>query len=160
MDYPYRLQGSHRPDPLPILVAAHRAVVATARTNHRGEIVLAGKSMGGRIGCHVALEEEVSALVCFSYPLCGGGDPKKMRAEVLRKLTTPILFIQGTRDPLCPLELLAEVRREMQTKNTLYIVEGADHSLAASKTRLRQTGESQEDVDRKILQVVREFLRS
>jgi len=35
--------------------------------------------MGSRIGCHVSLEEEVAALICFGYPLFGGGDPTKLR---------------------------------------------------------------------------------
>src|SRR5690349_20884783 len=72
--YPYQMRGSRRPDPLPVLVAAHRAAVAKARRDNRSQIVLTGKSMGGRVGCHVALEEEVSALICFGYPLCGAGD--------------------------------------------------------------------------------------
>ena len=34
-----------------------------------GPVVLIGKSMGSRIGCHLALEEDVAALVCLGYPL-------------------------------------------------------------------------------------------
>ena len=48
--------------------------------------------MGGRIGCHVSLEEKVEGLVCLGYPLCAMGDRTKLRDEVLRALTTPILF--------------------------------------------------------------------
>ena len=62
--------------------------------------------MGGRIGCHVSLEEKVDGLVCLGYPLCAMGDRTKLRDEVLRALTAPILFVQGTRDSLCPLDLL------------------------------------------------------
>ena len=38
------------------------------------------------------------------------GDQAKLRDEVLLALKTPILFAQGTRDPLCPLHLLENVR--------------------------------------------------
>ena len=106
-DYDYMRQGSRRPDRLPQLIAAHRAALAEARQAHEGPVVLIGKSMGSRIGCHVSLEEKVNALVCFGYPLCGGGDPAKLRDKILREISTPILFLQGTRDPLCPLDLLA-----------------------------------------------------
>ncbi len=121
-------------------------------------MVLIGKSMGGRIGCHVALEESVSALVCLGYPLCGGGDPTKLRDKILREIRTPILFVQGTRDKLCPLDLLEKVRREMTAANELHVVEGGDHSLAVTKSQLRAAGETQAEVDGRILQAIRDFL--
>src|SRR5580704_5432719 len=110
-DYPYAKEGRRRPDPLPKLIAAHRAAVAAVRARHDGPIVLAGKSMGGRVGCHVALVEPVAAVICFGYPLCGAGDRSKLRDQVLLELRTPEMFVQGTRDPLCPLELLEGVRK-------------------------------------------------
>jgi hypothetical protein len=154
LDYPYMLAGSRRPDPLPKLIAAHRAALDAARESHQGPVALIGKSMGGRIGCHVSLEESVTALVCLGYPLCGGGDPAKMRDKVLRELTTPILFVQGTRDSLCPLPLLEDVRQQMRAPNELHIVEGGDHSLAVPKKQEPQGG-----VDATILQVIRRFLQ-
>src|SRR5688572_1419938 len=55
-DYPYQRAGKKSPDRPPVLVSSHRAEVARVRAEHAGPIVLAGKSMGGRIGCHVAVE--------------------------------------------------------------------------------------------------------
>src|SRR5208337_4296274 len=123
-DYPYMREGKKRPDPLPRLVEAHRLALAALRSAHAGPIVLVGKSMGGRVGCHVALVEPVAAVVCLGYPLCGGGDPSKLRDEVLLALTTPALFVQGTRDKLCPLDLLEAVRRRMTAPSELHVVEG------------------------------------
>jgi uncharacterized protein len=156
-DYSYMRAGQRRPDPLAKLIAAHRQVLVDARPSVTAPTILVGKSMGGRIGCHVALEEKVSAVVCLGYPLCGGGDRTKLRDEVLRALETPILFVQGTRDSLCPLDLLERVRTEMQAPSVLHIVEGGDHSLLVSKSQLRTTGERQEDVDQRILDVIARF---
>ena len=122
-------------------------------------MILIGKSMGGRIGCHVSLEESVTGLVCLGYPLCGAGDPKRMRDKVLRDLRTPILFVQGTRDPLCPLELLESVRTEMKAPNFLYVVEGGDHSLLVGKKQLKSAGETQKEVDDRVLDAIAEFTR-
>jgi uncharacterized protein len=158
-DYPYMKSLRKRPDPLPKLVAAHRQALVQARQGHSGPTVLIGKSLGARVGCHLALEEAVDALVCLGYPLCGGGDPAKMRAEVLLALSTPILFVQGTRDPLCPLHLLESVRGEMKAVNKLHIVEGGDHSLLVTQTRLKASGETQEEVDQRILEAIRSFLQ-
>jgi len=114
--------------------------------------------MGGRVGCHLALEENVDALVCLGYPLCAMGDRTKLRDQVLFALRTPILFVQGTRDPLCPLDLLESVRAEMKAPNILHVVEGGDHSLRVPKRQVQASGETQEDVDQRILAAVRHFV--
>jgi len=155
-DYPYMRQGRRRPDPLPQLIAAHRQALIEAR---RGRAtILIGKSMGGRVGCHVSLEEKVNGLICLGYPLCGGGDRSKLRDKVLRALHTPILFVQGTRDSLCPLDLLQQVHAEMTTPTVLHVVEGGDHSLLVSKRQLAAAGETQEEVDQRILEAIEKFV--
>lgn len=157
-DYDYMRAGRKRPDRLPELLAAHRAALERVHADADTPIVLIGKSMGSRIGCHLSLEAEVSALVCLGYPLCGGGDPTKLRDKVLREITTPVLFVQGTRDALCPLELLQEVRAAMRAPNELHLVEGGDHSLAVTKRQLKADGETQEDVDGRILDKIQSFV--
>jgi predicted alpha/beta-hydrolase family hydrolase len=157
-DYPYRLNGGSRPDPLPKLIAAHIEALRQIRLSHDGPVVLIGKSMGGRIGCHVALSESVSAVVCFGYPLCAAGDPSKLRDKVLRELATPILFIQGTRDRLCPLNLLQPIRSQMAAPNDLHIVEQGDHSLLVTKRWLKEHRKTQEGVDQEIHATIGRFL--
>ena len=157
-DYDYMREGRKRPDPPLQLIAAHRAALAGAREKSSGPIFLIGKSMGGRIGCHVALEERVDGLICLGYPLCGGGDRTKLRDKVLRELQTPLLFVQGTRDPLCPLDLLEEIRSQMKAPNLLHLVEDGDHSLRLTKRRLQAGGETQDDVDQRILAAISAFV--
>jgi len=159
-DYDYMREGRRRPDPLPQLMAAHRQALVELRQKISGQVFLIGKSMGGRIGCHVSLEEGVAGLICLGYPLCAMGDRTKLRDKVLRELQTQILFVQGTRDPLCPLDLLQQIRSEMQPPNELYIVEGGDHSLKVSKKLLEANGETQERVDERILQAIAKFVSS
>ncbi|HEY2802274.1 MAG TPA: alpha/beta family hydrolase [Chthoniobacterales bacterium] len=189
-DYDYMREGRKRPDRLPQLIAAHRAALAAvrAKTGSERRTILIGKSMGGRIGCHLALKLEgraparpegegegaatsaasqssalqitVDGLVCLGYPLCAMGDRSKLRDQVLRSLGTPILFVQGTRDRLCPLDLLEAVRREMTAPNDLQIVESGDHSLLVGKRPLQTAGETQEEVDRRILDRISRFMNS
>jgi uncharacterized protein len=157
-DYPYMKERRKRPDPLPKLIDAHREALVQARQEHSGPAVLIGKSLGARVGCHLALKEVVPAVICLGYPLCGGGDRAKLRADVLRELATPVLFVQGTRDRLCPLDMLECVRREMKAANELYVVEGGDHSLLVTKGQLMASGETQREVDNRILTAIRDFV--
>lgn len=157
-DYPYRRDGRRLPDPLPKLIAAHRAALAEARAGHRGRVVLAGKSMGGRVGCHVSLEDPVDAVICFGYPLKAAGKSGALRDAVLRQMTRPVLFVQGTRDPLCPLDPLAAVRSEMAAPTFLHLVEGGDHSLQVRKSDLARQAKTQEDVDAEILAALTTFV--
>ena len=154
-DYDYMRAGRKRPDPLPQLIRRHRQALADVRTKASESIFLIGKSMGGRVACHVALEEPVSGIICLGYPLCGGGDRAKSRDQVLLALRTPILFVQGTRDPLCPLDLLEAVRSKMAAPNFLHVIEGADHSLLVRKNDLAT--ETQADVDRTIMDAISHF---
>ena len=96
-DYPYMKAKRKSPDKQPVLVAAHAAALDEARARHGAErpVVLAGKSMGSRMGCHLAVElaQEPdsagipAAIVCVGYPLRGGSGA--LRDEVLRALSTP-----------------------------------------------------------------------
>src|SRR6266478_2699639 len=158
-DYDYMREGRKRPDPLPQLIAAHREALNRARERYRPErTILVGKSMGGRIGCHVSLEEKLDGLICLGYPLCAMGDRAKLRDQVLRALTTPILFVQGSRDSLCPSDLLERVRAEMKAPNFLHTVEGGDHSLRVPKRQLQRTRKTQEDIDQEILKTIGKFV--
>ncbi|MFL5262231.1 MAG: alpha/beta family hydrolase [Anaeromyxobacteraceae bacterium] len=155
-DYPYMLAGRRSPDRLPALVAAHREALAAARGSSRRPVVLAGKSMGSRVGCHVALEEAVRAVVCLGYPL---RSPRgELRKDVLLALRTPVLFVQGARDPLCPLDALEEVRRGMAAPSALHVVPGGNHSLEVGARELRARGETQEEVDARALAAIAWFV--
>jgi len=156
-DYPYMAAGRSTPDRLPALVAAHRKALADLRREHAGPVVLAGKSMGGRIGCHVANDEDdVAGLLCFGYPL--RSQQGVLRDEVLRALRRPVFFAQGTRDALCPLPTLETVRSEMSVHTELHVVPTGDHSLLATKTHLRHEGTSQEDLEAALMDAIGRFL--
>jgi predicted alpha/beta-hydrolase family hydrolase len=176
-DYPYMQAGRRAPDRPPALIAAHRAALAAAvATAGAGDgtragsgeprVFLIGKSMGGRIGCHVAADTadttlahanpHVTGLICLGYPL-RSGTTGALRDQVLLALRTPILFVQGTRDPLCPLDDLAAVRARMTAPHRLHVVEGGDHSLEVSAAQRKAAGETQADADARVLDQIRSF---
>jgi predicted alpha/beta-hydrolase family hydrolase len=162
-DYPYMQVGRKAPDKLPVLVAAHGAALdqARARLGRDRPVVLAGKSMGSRVGCHLANERAATgdgpaALICFGYPLRAGGSGA-LRDEVLRALRTPILFLQGSRDPLGPLDDLARVRKEMTAPSALHVVEGGNHSLEVGRSK-KPAPAADAPTDLALLATIRAFL--
>jgi predicted alpha/beta-hydrolase family hydrolase len=159
-DYDYMRSGRRLPDAPPVLLAAHRRALDEAGGRFPGRpVVLAGKSMGSRIGCHLSLEAEVRrrhdlrGLVCFGYPL--RGQSGKLRDQVLLELELPILFVQGTRDELCPLDLLADVRARMRAPTELFVVDEGDHSLEVRARDLSARGLTRAQLDGAILEAVR-----
>jgi predicted alpha/beta-hydrolase family hydrolase len=101
-EFPYmarrRVEGTKRPpDRAPVLVDAWRVVIGGLGAEN---LVIGGKSMGGRMASMVADEAGVRGLVCLGYPFHAPGRPEKVRTEHLETLRTPTLILQGTRDTL------------------------------------------------------------
>lgn len=140
-DYPYMAAGKMRPDRHPVLLEAHREALKALP----GPVLLVGKSMGGRIGCHLALEEQVVGCVCLGFPLVAASG--KRRNEVLEQQRTPVWFVQGTRDAMCPLDQLETVRGAMHVSTEVHVVETGDHSLLCTKRHLKATAQTQEAMD-------------
>lgn len=158
-DYPYRKAGRRAPDRLPVLVEAHREAYQALERAHAGPIVLAGKSMGSRVGCHLARDVTgVAALVCFGYPLRGASPRAPLRDAVLRGLTTPIFFAQGTRDKLCPIDELEAISRFIAAPFRIHRVETGDHSLEITKAFTKSTGKTQHDCEVDLFEALTSFL--
>jgi len=156
-DYPYCANGKRGPPPkAEKLVDSHIAEIEKAVEKHSGHpLVLIGKSMGSRVSCMVAGKKDtkVAAVVCLGYPLKGAKGP--LRDTTLLELQAPVLFVQGSKDNMCPLNELEKVRKKMTVKNDLHVVEGGDHSLKQSK---RVDGMTQDDAERSALDHIQRFL--
>ena len=110
-DFLYRKAGRKAPDRAPVLLQTVRdEAAALLRDAPDGDLVLGGRSMGGRMCSMVVADVEdplpARGLVLISYPLHPPGKPDVLRVEHLPRLTVPCLFIQGSRDPFgSPAEL-------------------------------------------------------
>jgi len=97
-DFPYRRAGRRAPDRPAVLLTC---VVEEVAVLGPGPVVLAGRSMGGRI-CSLAVAGglvEAIGLVLISYPLHPPGRPDRLRVEHFGRIEVPTLFVSGTRDP-------------------------------------------------------------
>lgn len=131
-DYPYMEAGRRAPDRLPRLLACHAAAVD--RMNERFErVVVAGKSMGGRVGGHLASDHDgVDRLVFLGYPLVPIGKDEPRDTTHLEGIRIPMLFVQGERDRLAPLDLVEGLVGRLSDARLERIPEG-DHSYRVPK---------------------------
>lgn len=100
------------PDRAPVLVATWREVVERLlgpAGRRSSPIVVAGKSMGGRIASMIADDVGAAGLICLGYPFRPRGVHKSERVAHLANLTTPTLILQGERDPFGSRAELAEI---------------------------------------------------
>src|SRR5262245_54194920 len=123
------------PDRPPVLLATWQAVIDVGRELAAAAtpLVLAGKSMGGRIASMLLAEvtpPQVCAAVYLGYPLSPAGRPQVTRADHLAAVQVPQLFVSGSRDSLCDLDRLRAVLKPLGSRARLHVVEGGDHSLA------------------------------
>jgi predicted alpha/beta-hydrolase family hydrolase len=90
----------------------------------------------------------VRGLVFFGFPLHPPNKPGTKRAEHLKNVTVPMLFLQGTRDTLADLTLLKPICEDLGSLATLHIVETADHSFHM----LKKSGKTDADALRELAQ--------
>ena len=130
-NFPYVERGRRSPDPEGVLRETWLAAFGAATDRSKGRAVVAGgKSLGGRIASMcVADGMPATALVFLGYPLHPPGKPERLRADHLERISVPMLFLQGTRDPFARTELLEGVLERLGDRATLVPVEGGDHSF-------------------------------
>ena len=139
-NFPYAEAGHKRPDSDQVLEGVFRLVleyVAQADEFKGLELYLGGKSMGARLAAQiVAKDVGASGLVFLGYPLHSPGKPENLRDEPLHLLPCPALFIEGSRDPFCHLDLLGKVLAQMPVRSDLHIIPGVGHSYESGAHRM------------------------
>ena len=134
-EFPYMVErretGKKKPpDRLPQLIKTWQDVITELGSNN---LVIGGKSMGGRVASLIADAAGVKGLVCLGYPFhVPGKEPGPNRLEHLEELKTPTLICQGTRDALGTRDEIAGYRLSATVQ--LHWLEDGDHSFKPRKT--------------------------
>jgi predicted alpha/beta-hydrolase family hydrolase len=133
-EFPYmaglRKTGKRKPpDRAPVLRETWLQVIDTLG---RENLIIGGKSMGGRIASLVADEAEVAGLVCLGYPFHPVGKPDRLRVEHLEAIKTSTLMVQGERDPFGTRDEVVAFKLSSAIR-VAWIGDG-DHSLVPRKS--------------------------
>jgi predicted alpha/beta-hydrolase family hydrolase len=133
-DFPYRKAGRRAPDRPPVLLEAVRAELVAIGS--RRDVVVGGRSMGGRICSMVAAGADglppparLLGVVTIAYPLHPPGRPDSLRVEHLPDVAVPWLFVHGTKDPFGSPDELEHWTSRVAGPVTHHWVEGRGHDL-------------------------------
>ena len=136
--FPYMEQGLRRPDrPAPAHATVRAAVAEAARIVPSLPLFAGGKSFGGRMTSQAQAEvplPHVAGLIFLGFPLHPANKPSEERALHLPRIRIPMLFVQGSRDPLADMTRLGAIVQRLGTTATLISIDGADHSFHVRAT--------------------------
>jgi predicted alpha/beta-hydrolase family hydrolase len=136
-NFPYKAAGRKSPDRPPVLLAAVRAAAADLAQRTKipvEQLVMGGRSMGGRICSMVAAVDGAAGLVLLGYPLHPPGKAENLRIEHFPNLKMPVLFVSGTRDAFGSPDELKQHARKIKGKVSWHWIETGDHGFKTLKS--------------------------
>lgn len=138
-NFPFTENKKGRPDTPAVAHATIEAAIAKAREMFPNlPLFAAGKSFGGRMSSQYLSANDnaaVKGIIFYGFPLHPAGKPSTERAEHLKNIKLPMLFLQGTKDELAKWDLI-EATCSTLPSATLVKIEGADHSFKAGKKNI------------------------
>lgn len=140
-NFPFAENKKGRPDTPAVAHQTIEAAISKARKLFPElPLFAAGKSFGGRMTSQYLSAHPhaaVNGVIFYGFPLHPPGKPSTERAEHLKDVTTPMLFLQGTKDELATWNLIEPVCSSLPTA-TLIKIEGANHAFKAGKQNIIQ----------------------
>ncbi|NKJ38408.1 MULTISPECIES: alpha/beta family hydrolase [Rhizobium] len=129
-----RFSGKRAPPPR-AEVLKHEFEAVIDELGLEGTIVIAGKSMGGRVASMIADDirdaRKISGLLCLGYPFHPIGKPESLRTAHLEEMKTPSLICQGTRDLFGSREEVSSYK--LSDKIEILWLEDGDHDFRPRK---------------------------
>jgi predicted alpha/beta-hydrolase family hydrolase len=104
-----------------------------------GKVFLGGHSYGGRQSTMLAAEDPdlAAGLLLLSYPLHPPKRPADLRTAHFPRLSTPALFVHGTRDPFGSVDEMRAAVQSIPGPHQILTVERAGHDLGGKGSLAR-----------------------
>jgi len=135
-NFPFTENKKGRPD---VPAVAHKTIeVAIMHAQEKFPslpLFAAGKSFGGRMTSQCLSahpDDAVKGILFYGFPLHPPGKPSIERAEHLKGVKSPMLFLQGSRDEFATWKLIESVCSSLPLAE-LVKIEGANHGFKAGK---------------------------
>lgn len=140
-NFPFMENKKGRPDtPAVAHATIEKAIAKAEKLFPQKPIFAAGKSFGGRMTSQflsVNHETPAEGIIFYGFPLHPPGKPSIERAEHLKTVKVPMLFLQGSRDEFATWKLIKSVCSSLRLAE-LVEIEGANHAFKAGKVNTIQ----------------------
>jgi len=140
-NFPFTENKKGRPDtPAVAHQTIEAAIVKAGKLFSSLPLFASGKSFGGRMTSQYLSshpDAAVKGVIFYGFPLHAPGKPSIERAEHLKDVKTPMLFLQGSRDEFAEWKLIESVCSSLKLA-TLIKIEGANHAFKAGKQNILQ----------------------
>ncbi len=145
-NFPFAEAQKKRPDSMSVLRRTFRAAIgALARdpTAAPAHLFIGGKGLGGQVAADlVAARVRADGSFFLGYPLHSQDKPEQVQAEQLYRIISPMLFLQGTRDRHCDLDVLRQTLTRVGAPTALHTCQEADNHFHV----LKKSGRRDEEV--------------
>lgn len=135
-NFPFIEHNKRRPDfPAVAHKTVEAAILHARETFPLLPLFVAGKSFGGRMSSQylsAVAHPMVKGIIFYGFPLHTPDKVSAERADHLKHIQIPMLFLQGTRDAMARISLLEPVCASLPHAS-LKKIEGADHGFKAGK---------------------------
>jgi predicted alpha/beta-hydrolase family hydrolase len=149
-NFPFAEAKKTRPDSINVLRRTLRAAIGalgrdpTAAPAH---LFLGGKGLGGQMALDLASTRlRVDGLFMMSYPLHPQGKPEKVQADQLFRIVNPVVFLQGSRDRTCDLDVLRRTLTRVGAPSALFVSQEADRNFSVPKKSGRTDDEVRDEI--------------
>ena len=140
-NFPFMENKRGRPDtPAVAHQTIETAIIKAKKLFPELPLFAGGKSFGGRMTSQYLSANPnaaIKGIIFYGFPLHPPGKPSTDRAEHLKEVKTPMLFLQGTKDELATWNLIEPLCSSLKLA-TLVKIEGADHAFKAGKQNIVQ----------------------
>ena len=134
-NFVYKEKGKKLPSSKKSVDNEYRAVwkYALREFGDKYALFAGGKSMGGRVSTRVVDDlTNVKGLIFLGFPVHAAGRPEQLVGAYIKNIKVPMLFLQGSKDPMSFKEVTEKVIPELQHAE-LYWLEGGKHSWDTTK---------------------------
>ena len=109
------------------------------------QLFAGGKSMGGRVSTRVVYDLfNIRGLIFLGFPIHSPGKPDKVVGDYIKAITTPMLFLQGSKDPFGTKEVAEKLIKEIPNAK-LYWLDGGKHSWETTKKNTKSQSQLMEE---------------